>query len=530
MTGTFSGRVLLVPTTRDGWEAAADEYTHIPCLIGARHEQEAPYKTYYDVDSPFLCDKFPAIASRLGWRWHWPEQEMATSDVRDRAADEYLPDWYTKSAKRSAGPSRAPRASLPELTTEYPSTIAARMASMKTHPVVYESADVTHQDFGDNEAALHIAESAQEVMRGKLRAIMTRLLFELLHKQALNQLAAIGVKIRNQLKLELPRTHKAAPKKTVLPPTPSYASAARAHQDAPAHPACGAQDYAPFRATVEHDVEPDVGNLLTELLKASGFNIDDKGNWTPAFEGAITRLLGEETTRGGFNPLMKVGFFKARQIEQHVLAKSSPSSMYDPIACPASAVYRCADAELGATARGAEDSNMKPECGARLHVLITSSSLSSGTTSGPCVLSAPSALSVSSRFCGDGPRSCFLPVVRCACSRLSMRTMRSCAGSSGQERHVRSMMPMSLNGMPRVHGGCATPGPDQERNVSFTLLYFFVSDMCTPYSPRVYWRPPVVRSHCEKVGPSATVHSSLRRCVFTPTNTSTGSRPAMYAR
>ena len=59
-----------------------------------------------------------------------------------------------------------------------------------------------------------------------------------------------------------------------------------------------------------------------------------------------------------------------------------------------------------------------------------------------------------------GPMSCFLPVKRFSISRLSKRTMRSCAYSTGVESLATSVMPMSVNLILRDDGGVTTPGPE----------------------------------------------------------------------
>ena len=66
--GEHVGRVLLVPPSRDGWDAIT---APVPCIATAFHTQ-AHGDPYYDVDSPYLKEMSPELAIKLGWRWHWP--------------------------------------------------------------------------------------------------------------------------------------------------------------------------------------------------------------------------------------------------------------------------------------------------------------------------------------------------------------------------------------------------------------------------------------------------------------------------
>ena len=117
------------------------------------------------------------------------------------------------------------------------------------------------------------------------------------------------------------------------------------------------QDYEPFIARVEHDVDPDVANTMSLILQCGGFSVAG-GVFTAMTGGAVVNVFGD--TKGGFNPLFKMGCFPARRISKHVLAKSSPSVLYDPAISPMGMIYACAEAELGDGAFGS-DGKMKPE-------------------------------------------------------------------------------------------------------------------------------------------------------------------------
>ena len=62
-TGEYSGLVLLVPATRDGWETVTEP---VPCLVGEYFHQRAPYEPYYHVDSPYLEIHYPSLATEFG--------------------------------------------------------------------------------------------------------------------------------------------------------------------------------------------------------------------------------------------------------------------------------------------------------------------------------------------------------------------------------------------------------------------------------------------------------------------------------
>ena len=78
---SHTGRVLLVPSTREGWEKVTENA--VPCVIVRHVTQDKPYKPYYEVDSPWLEANYPELAQTLGWRWHWPAAEIRDDNTRE---------------------------------------------------------------------------------------------------------------------------------------------------------------------------------------------------------------------------------------------------------------------------------------------------------------------------------------------------------------------------------------------------------------------------------------------------------------
>ena len=113
------------------------------------------------------------------------------------------------------------------------------------------------------------------------------------------------------------------------------------------------QEKKPFEPTVEHDTDQDTAKLFIQLLKLAGFEKDDKGNYTPIFPEAITRLL---EMQGGFNALLRLGCFPARVIHNH-----EPSVLYNPMIASIGKIYSCAALELGKKAILGSDGKHKPE-------------------------------------------------------------------------------------------------------------------------------------------------------------------------
>ena len=75
-----TGRVLLVPRTREGWDEVVEDT--VPCVIGKYVFQSGKYEPYYEVDSPYLLIKYPCLAVKLGWRWEWPADDRRDGRAR----------------------------------------------------------------------------------------------------------------------------------------------------------------------------------------------------------------------------------------------------------------------------------------------------------------------------------------------------------------------------------------------------------------------------------------------------------------
>ena len=357
MNGELTGRVALIPPTRPGWEEAEQD---IPCLVG-RFCHGGGGCTYYEVDSPYLAHHMPALAAVLGASWRWDAHDLSKQTAREMHIGDIPTEVSLQHPFR-----RIVKSVVVRLTRDHPATIAMRMSRITKHPLVYESKELMADAFRNApEELANTARLAQGKMQHQLLTPATRLLFELLHKQTLNELAAIGVKMRNKLKFELPRTHKADKTEQVdmfcRPRVTSLVSLTHV-----THTSCiltarshCAQESAPFIGRIEHDVDIEVGALLPRLLKAAGFTKGDCGVFSnDGMPDAVRRLFGEETTRGGFNPLLKVDFFLPRVVTQHELFEPgmipSPSNATDNI------IYAHAQHELGDEAFGS-DKKHKPE-------------------------------------------------------------------------------------------------------------------------------------------------------------------------
>ena len=84
------------------------------------------------------------------------------------------------------------------------------MAGFHYHPLVFEAATELNRAFDGSlsSAPFSAALEAQNELQAQLVAPATRLAFQFMHKTALCELGTIGVKIRNQLRFENPKTHK----------------------------------------------------------------------------------------------------------------------------------------------------------------------------------------------------------------------------------------------------------------------------------------------------------------------------------
>ena len=126
---------------------------------------------------------------------------------------------------------------------------------------------------------------------------------------------------------------------------------------------CNSQHYAPFETSIEHEVSYDIAKLPVSLLKeVAGFKKNAKSAaWEPESPMAVTRLFGAETTRGGFNPLLRIGYFPARKVSEHALASTAPSPITDPHGATMRMIYAHADSEIGSGDAQDDNGLMKPE-------------------------------------------------------------------------------------------------------------------------------------------------------------------------
>ena len=115
--------------------------------------------------------------------------------------------WRPQQLKRRA------RFTMPDLTSDYPPSIAARIDLFAQHPLVTESDEDRHAALGEELAAKR--DEARAKLVKQLSNEHTRLLGLALHKMAMNTLAEMGCKIRRLLRYELPKTHKADAKNEV---------------------------------------------------------------------------------------------------------------------------------------------------------------------------------------------------------------------------------------------------------------------------------------------------------------------------
>ena len=139
MEGQFTGSTALIPPDRAGWEAIPRP---VSVLIGKFIKPENRYPYYY-TDSPDLEHNFPDQAIELGASWYWDAKDLCKLPVRvfDAALD--IPEGV---AFEFPPPVRVPRASTrwsrPELSPDYPSTVAEKISAYSFHPAVYESLEM----------------------------------------------------------------------------------------------------------------------------------------------------------------------------------------------------------------------------------------------------------------------------------------------------------------------------------------------------------------------------------------------------
>ena len=204
MEGELTGQVAVIPPDRPEWEEADEP---IPVLIGKFLPGTVPR---YEVDSPVLEMLYPVLLERHGASWKWNADDLAEQTLRafDPTTDIPLGVVF----EFPPPPLRAGRARWTVLPTssDFASSISARMAGFHYHPLVFESAVELNVAFEGSlsSAPFSAALEAQNELQAQLVAPATRLAFQFMHKTALCELGTIGVKIRNQLRFENPKTHK----------------------------------------------------------------------------------------------------------------------------------------------------------------------------------------------------------------------------------------------------------------------------------------------------------------------------------
>ena len=184
----------------------------MPCLIG-RFVQSARAGPYYEVDSPYMAENLPELAAELGCSWMWKAEDLQDQTTREIQEGDNPPGSFQVKFP-PAQRQRKPRMRMPVLSSDFPPSIVARMDLITVHPIVNESDEELLSLVGEGDA-LDRAKTARTKMQQKLFTAETSLLYQLLHKQALNEIAAMGVKLRNKLRFELPKTHKADAKNEV---------------------------------------------------------------------------------------------------------------------------------------------------------------------------------------------------------------------------------------------------------------------------------------------------------------------------
>jgi len=203
MEGQFTGSTALILPDRAGWEAITRP---VSVLIGKFIKSENPY---YYTDSPDLEHNFPDQAIELGASWYWDAKDLSKLPVRvfDAALD--IPEGV---AFEFPPPVRVPRASTrwsrPELSPDYPSTVAEKISAYSFHPVVYESLETFDAAFLSSPHKAK-ALAARTFMQSKLADPASRVLFQGYHRSLSRKHGALGAKIRNALRFQNRRTHKA---------------------------------------------------------------------------------------------------------------------------------------------------------------------------------------------------------------------------------------------------------------------------------------------------------------------------------
>ena len=156
-----------------------------------------------------------SIGSKLSWNASDLESLLAAS-ARESTVDDFYnetniaPKWLKGKA---------------ELTADFPKTLAEKIKETKFHSLVaenqpepggfWEKHHAADEDGGEKEArdAAEKAAELQAKLKAELAAPTTALIAAYVHARLLKVLGGIAVKMRRQLKCELPRTHRASSSK-----------------------------------------------------------------------------------------------------------------------------------------------------------------------------------------------------------------------------------------------------------------------------------------------------------------------------
>ena len=267
----------------------------------------------------------------------------------------FPPPPLKEKEKKKKPADRAPYRT-PDLTKDFPKTIELKMAATKAHPLAVH---VREDEYGGDELrdAAHVA---QATLNSKLTNAQTSLLYQGYHRQLLNDLGAIGWKVRGKLLFKLPVKHKASSEKKVsraavlslasragraavlslsrararerIPPAaPQRGECSCLCCSTPAPPIFPTQAYEPWVGKVGYNMQPEVAQILKLVLAVGGFKKDDKKDvWSADGSEAVESVFGHATTRTGFNMLRRSKYFSARSIKCHKLA----TPLWNPLVAP----------------------------------------------------------------------------------------------------------------------------------------------------------------------------------------------------
>ena len=199
MNGEYHGLVAMIPSTRPGWEVVT---APVPCLIGKFHRLNKQHVAFYDVDSPFLSVNYPELVAELGDSWEWPAEDLCKQTVRmfHSPADTAGVDFEFPPPLIRRGRAARRFKARPKLTSDFPKSLTMQNDLIMMHPLI----------LGTNANAVpEAAQSSYTTILSQLRDPQKRLLQMQLQKEGLRVIAAMALKIRNQLHIELPKKHKA---------------------------------------------------------------------------------------------------------------------------------------------------------------------------------------------------------------------------------------------------------------------------------------------------------------------------------